>query len=154
MKKWGYDTKARKILISKKDHELHLANGERWFGLFLSKLFISYGYNNFKAVYWLLGFLGGGWLLMGFYLSPGPRKPIWRFIYMDLIIRRFFWRLIFSLDLLLPIIQVKRKAESSRGIAKIFEAKSFKRLSLAFSSLAAAAILVFFILAGLSGLTK
>jgi hypothetical protein len=136
LKKMGFPDKANEILFAKKAREQEQAWVRRqwlsWFSLAAQRYSIGYGYHIFWSLRWVCLFLAAGWLIAMCTFQGKCKGRLWCFIY--------------SLDLLLPIIQLdKRNYDTHLGgwekyyfyVHKIF-----------------GYILASFIIAGISGLTK
>ena len=93
--KAGYKEKSIKILYDSKERERNESLGLKWIGLSLSKYIIGYGYYNFRALYWAIGLIIFGCL----FLYVIKRKDKYKII----------WCLVYSIDMLLPIIEVEKK---------------------------------------------
>jgi hypothetical protein len=97
LKKMGFPDNANEILIASKKREQKRAWDRRqwrnWFGLAVYGFFFGYGYRTFWS---LVGvFVAAGWLIALYTFQGKLKGPLWCFIY--------------SLDLLLPIIQLDKR---------------------------------------------
>ena len=132
LKHAGYEDKATDILYAGREEERTNATWLNWVGLTLLKYIIGYGYHNFWAFFWFGGFIAIGFF---FVLICGQRKD-----------KSFIWCFVYSLDMLLPIIELEKENYEVhlRGCAKYYF--YFHKLG--------GYVLVSFLIAGLSGLTK
>ena len=98
----------------------------------LQRLIIGYGYQNFLSFYWLLLFVVLGWFVIWQNNEGRSRSASWRFIY--------------SLDMILPIIQLdERNYQINLSGFALYYFYLHKLVGYVLAS---------FIVAGLSGLTK
>ena len=132
LKQVGYEDKAKNILYAGREEERTSSTGVNWIGLTLLKYIIGYGYHNFWAFFWAGGFIAIGWFIV--WIS-GQRKS-----------KCFIWCFVYSLDMLLPIIELEKENYEVhlRGCAKYYF--YFHKL--------VGYVLVSFLITGLSGLTK
>jgi len=94
LKRAGYKNKAIDILVAGRDEERKAAPWLDRVGLFFLKWIIGYGYHNFYAFAWVCGFI-----LIGFlFIWQNQRKT-----------KSIAWCFIFSLDMLLPIIELEKE---------------------------------------------
>ncbi len=134
--KVGFQDKATEILFTKKEREQKEAWDRQqwwsWFWLAAQRHSIGYGYHIFWSLRWVGAFLAAGWLIVMCTFQGRCKGRLWCFIY--------------SLDLLLPIIQLdKRNYDTHLG----GWAKYYFYVHKIFGY-----VLASFIIAGISGLTK
>jgi len=136
VKKMGFPDKANEILFAKKEREQKEAwvrhQWLSWFSLAAQRCSIGYGYHIFWSLGWVSALIVAGWLIAMRTFQGKCKGPVWCFIY--------------SLDLLLPIIQLdKRNYDTHLG----GRAKYYFYVHKIFGY-----VLASFIIAGISGLTK
>ena len=130
----GYPGKAVAILIAARDHERDspatpwLTQVKLWvlWGL------IGYGYHNWIAVFWFAALTGLGTWVCG--MSPFGRRM------------RAVQRYWYSFDMALPLIALNKRHEAAKLTGRVVVYFYFHKL--------AGFVLVSFLVAGLSGLTK
>ena len=132
LQKTGHAEKAEDVLIARKDRERSLATGFKRFSLTTQWLLIDYGYHNYWALGWVCFFVVVGWSFIRKNKDLQTKNHISLFIY--------------SIDMLLPVIQLE---SSNYDIHLSGAAKYYFYLHKV-----AGYILVSFLVAGLSGLTK
>jgi len=130
----GHKDKAKEILYAGKLREHSETKGFwRSLWLWLLWMFIGYGYDNFRTVYWILALwpIGMLWLRLTREDRANDLK---------------YWGCAYSIDMLLPIIELRKKHNEIdlNGSARVYF--YFHRVM--------GYVLVFFLIAGLSGLTK
>jgi hypothetical protein len=128
----GMQEKANEILYAGKERERREARWLNALVLWLSKIFIGYGYHYERSVYWCLGFVILGTIVLN--VSGEGRKHE--------IELGFFY----SLNAFLPFVQLKKKFEDIDFAGWVTYYFYFHRL--------AGYIIGSFILAGLAGITK
>jgi hypothetical protein len=134
LKNAGYEKKATAILFEGKKRQQKETKtlSLNWWCLFLQWLFIGYGYDNFRVLYWVLFLWGFGVLTLHLSGQKAVRG-------MEC------WGLWYSLDMLLPIIELDTKYDiAPEGCVRVYfyVHKIFGY------------VLALFLIAGLSGLTK
>jgi uncharacterized protein YjbI with pentapeptide repeats len=132
--KAGYKDKADDILFAGRERQRSEATstwrGRAW--LFLVKIFIGYGYRIYYAIYWVLGFIAiGAVMLSASKQGPANGMP---------------YGIAYSVDMLLPIIRL-------RELHYEIELAGWARYYFYFHKLMGY-VLASFLVAGLSGLTK
>ena len=134
LKNAGYEDKATEILFEGKKRQQKETKtlSLNWWCLFLQWLFIGYGYDNFRVLYWVLILCGLGMLTLHLSGQKAVRG-------MEC------WGLWYSLDMLLPIIEL----DTNYDIAPEGWVKVYFYLHKIFGY-----VLALFLIAGLSGLTK
>ena len=136
LQKEGYKDKATEILYEAKRREHREETSMlslTWYWLLLQWLSIGYGYYNFRAVYWLLSICILGTLII--HISGKDKAN-----------KMKYWGLAYSVDILLPIIKLYKPNDSIDLGGK---AKVYFYIHKIFGY-----VLVFFFVAGLSGLIK
>lgn len=132
LKRAGYFEKADDILYEGKEWERSTASWSRWVWLTLLKMFIGYGYHPIFSLYWAMGFVVLGGVV--FRQSEEAKR------------NHMPYGISYSLDLLLPIIQLRARhytidlAGWQRYYFYVHQIMGY--------------VLVSFLIAGLSGLTK
>jgi hypothetical protein len=132
----GRSDTADEVLYAGKERELAQSSSLSYLGLTLSKLFIGHGYHKFWSVYWALGFLVAGTLVLQF---SSQRRRISRHY-------TLFHGLFYSFDLLLPIIRLREKhyqIDLRGGVRYYFYLHKIMGY-----------VLATFLIAGIAGLTK
>ncbi len=136
VKKMGLLDQANEILFAKKEREQKqawdLQQWRSWFWLAAQRYSIGYGCHIFWSLGWIVGFIAVGWLIALRTIQGKHEGRLWCFIY--------------SLDLLLPIIQLDKR---NYDIHLSGWAKHYFYVHKIFGYVLAA-----FIIAGISGLTK
>ena len=129
----GHKDKAVDVLYAGRNRELSETKSiSNWLGLFLLKIFIGYGHRIYYAFFWLLGFIAFGVVVLKV-SGQGPAHGM-------------RYGVAFSLDMLLPIIRL-------RELHYKFDLAGWARYYYYFHKLMGY-VLVLFLVAGLSGLTK
>src|SRR6266850_1238216 len=95
LEKQGYKDKADHVLYVGRDRERREARGIHWLSLFLQKIFVGYGYYPYYALWWSLGLL----LLGAVVLKVSGQG---RFHGMP-------YGIVYSFDLLVPIIKLREQ---------------------------------------------
>jgi hypothetical protein len=128
----GWDAKATAVLFAGKERERHESGYPAKVFLFLSKIFIGYGYHYEFSIYWCIGIVLLGTLVLKFSREGWRQKVDVGFFY--------------SLDAFLPFVQLRRAFDGVdfQGWVKYYF--YIHRL--------AGYVIGSFILAGLSGITK
>ena len=132
LEKQGYKDKADHVLYVGRDRERREARGIHWLSLFLQKIFVGYGYYPYYALWWSLGLL----LLGAVVLKVSGQG---RFHGMP-------YGIVYSFDLLVPIIKLREQHYK-------IELAGWARYYFYFHKLMGY-ILASFLIASLSGLTK
>ena len=135
LKNAGYEDKATEILFEGKKRQQKETKtlSPNWWVLFLQWSFIGYGYHNFRVLYWVLILCGLGMLTLH---RSGQ----------DVAHRMKYWGLCYSLDMLLPIIELHKP---NYDIVLEGWVRVYFYVHKIFGYLLAS-----FLIAGLSGLTK
>jgi uncharacterized protein YjbI with pentapeptide repeats len=133
LEKEGHKGEAKDVLYAGKNRELEQASDRlSWFWLFLHKIFIGYGYRIHYSFCWTLGFiLVGMFVLRITKQGPANKMP---------------YGLAYSTDMLLPIVKLREKHYE-------IDLKGFARYYFYFHRIMGY-VLVSFLIAGLTGLTK
>jgi uncharacterized protein YjbI with pentapeptide repeats len=131
----GYEDKATAILFEGKKRQQKETKtlSPNWWWLFLQWSFIGYGYDNFRVLYWVLILCGLGMLTL--HLSG-----------QDVAHRMKYYGLCYSLDMLLPIIELDKSHYN-------IELDGWVRVYFYVHKIFGY-VLALFLIAGLSGLTK
>ncbi len=137
LKNAGYEDKATEILFEGKKRQQKKTKtlSRNWWWLVLQRIFIGYGYHNFRVLYWVFIFWGLGMVTLR--LSGQDVQVVKDVKY---------WGLCYSLDMLLPIIELHKPHYNIvlEGWVRVYfyVHKIFGY------------VLASFLIAGLSGLTK
>jgi hypothetical protein len=132
LEKQGQKGKAKDVLYAGKEREHSEATGMNWLWLTLELIFIGYGYRIYYAFFWMIGFVVVGALV--FRRTEEARR------------NKMPYGIAYSFDMLLPIIKLR---ESHYKI----DLAGWPRYYFYFHKVMGY-ILGYFLIAGLSGLTK
>jgi hypothetical protein len=145
----GRPDTADEVLYTGKQRERAQSSSLSCIGLTLSKLFIGYGYHLFRSVYWALGLVALGTLLLwlsgeGWRISRHYKGPSWGPRPRGLL--GLIYGLSYSFDLLLPIIRLREKHYQVNLNGWVRYYFYFHKIM--------GYVLASFLIAGVSGLTK
>lgn len=130
----GYPVSANEVLLAKLDHWRDSPRTATWTkaSLWLQYVLIGYGYRNWQAFFWFIGLVGLGAWVCG-------RSPAGR----EMQRSRRFW---YSVDIAVPLFDL----DKTHAAIKLTEAGTVYF----YFHKAAGFVLISFVIAGLSGLTK
>ncbi len=133
LRKEGHMGLADNVLYAGRDRELSETKGLlSWLGLFLLNVFIGYGYRIYYAIFWFLGFIALGVLVLRL-SGQGPAHGM-------------PYGIAYSLDMLLPIIRLREHHYD-------FDLAGWARYYF-YAHILMGYVLGSFLVAGLSGLAK
>jgi hypothetical protein len=149
LRQQGRPDTADEVLYAGKERERAQSSSLSYIGLTLNKWFIGYGYHLFRSVYWVLGLVALGTLLLwlfgeGWRISRHYKGPPWGYEPHGLL--GLIYGLSYSFDLLLPIIRLREKHYQ-------IDLKHFVRYYFYFHKIMGY-LLASFLIAGIAGLTK
>ena len=128
----GYRDMAKRILYESREEERKRAKGADWLWLTTLKLIMGYGYRYSNALYWVIGFVALGMIVLGITREGLRNKMPIGFFY--------------SLDTLLPIVRLREYHQQ-------VQLEGFARYYFYFHKLAGY-FLASILIAGFSGLTR
>jgi hypothetical protein len=143
LEKIGRKDDARAIRYTSRERERSNAEGLRWWWLSALKVFIGYGYRYWHALFWTIGMVMLGMIVLWkVNLGPKGRKPAgWRAR-----VSNTPYVFFYSLGKLLPIVKLDKRHDEPISINWVQYYFYVHQLI--------GYVLAFFLVAGLSGLTK